>query len=70
MLRLLDVWLEDRPNVNRWWKTVTSRSSYIKLEEYPGQSKDDSAPHAESPSIIQGKRITRKLPKNYAIGRL
>ena len=63
MLRLLDVWLEDRPNVNRWWKTVTSRSSYIKLEEYPGQSKDDSAPHAKAGAQVSSK--VKELLENY-----
>ena len=48
MLRLLHLWLEGRPNVQRWWETLTKRQSFTELEEYPGQSEDDDAPHAKA----------------------
>ena len=46
LLRLLPLFLKDRPNASRWWQEVTSRPSYIQLEDYPGQSQDEEAPHA------------------------
>ena len=46
MLRLLPLWLDDRPNVQAWWNRIIDRDSYTQLEEYPGQSEDDTAPHA------------------------
>ena len=46
LLRLLDLWLDGRPHVKAWWERVTARDSYKALEEYPGQSEDDNAPHA------------------------
>ena len=52
MLRLLDLWLEGRPNVQRWWKSITDRPSYKSLEEYPGQSEDDEAPHAKAGASV------------------
>jgi glutathione S-transferase len=55
MLRLLDLWLDGRPNVRRWWKNVTDRKSYKALEEYPGQSEDDDAPHAKAGVIVADK---------------
>jgi glutathione S-transferase len=48
MLRLLHLWLDDRPNLQRWWDNVTQRQSYQNLEEYPGQGADDTAPHAKA----------------------
>ena len=55
MLRLLDLWLEGRPNVQRWWKSITDRPSYKSLEEYPGQSEDDDAPHAKAGASVADK---------------
>ena len=55
MLRLLDLWLEGRPNVQRWWKNITDRPSYKSLEEYPGQSEDDDAPHAKAGACVADK---------------
>jgi len=48
MLRILDIWLEDRPNLRRWWEAVRVRPSYTQLEDYPGQDRDDDAPHAKA----------------------
>lgn len=55
MLRLLDLWLEGRPNVRAWWERITVRDSYKSLEEYPGQSEDDDAPHAVAGREVAGK---------------
>ena len=55
MLRLLDIWLDDRPNVQRWWESITVRQSYRELEEYPGQSEDDDAPHAKAGAAVANK---------------
>jgi glutathione S-transferase len=55
MLRLLHLWLEGRPNVQRWWESISDRSSYKSLEEYPGQSEDDNAPHAKAGSAVENK---------------
>ena len=55
MLRLLDIWLDDRPNVQRWWKSIAVRQSYKALEEYPGQSEDDDAPHARAGGAVANK---------------
>ena len=55
MLRLLHLWLEDRPNVQRWWESVTRRQSYKQLEEYPGQNEDDDAPHAKAGAVAATK---------------
>jgi len=46
MLRLLRIFLEDRANEQRWWGNLSSRPSYTQLEDYPGQSEDEEAPHA------------------------
>ena len=55
MLRLLHLWLDGRPNAQRWWKNITSRPSYKSLEEYSGQSEDDEAPHAKAGAAVADK---------------
>ncbi len=55
MLRLLHLWLEGRPLVQDWWARVTARPSYKALEEYPGQSEDDNAPHAKAGRAVEGR---------------
>lgn len=55
MLRLLHLWLDGRPNVQRWWESVSHRSSYKSLEEYPGQGEDDEAPHAKAGAAVENK---------------
>lgn len=55
MLRILHLWLEGRPNVQRWWDSIVTRESYRSLEEYPGQSEDDDAPHAKAGAKVQNK---------------
>ena len=55
MLRLLHLWLDGRPNVQRWWESVSRRSSYKSLEEYPGQGEDDEAPHAKAGAAVENK---------------
>ena len=55
MLRLLDIWLNDRPNVQRWWESIAVRQSYKAFEEYPGQSEDDDAPHAKAGCAVANK---------------
>ena len=52
MLRLLHLWLDGRPNVQRWWESITSRQSYKDLEDYPGQAEDDDAPHAKAGAAV------------------
>ena len=56
LLRLLDLWLDGRPHVQTWWERVTARDSYKSLEEYPGQSEDDDAPHA-----VAGQKVAPKF---------
>ena len=46
MLRLLGLFLEDRPHTQKWWDNVNSRPSYSQLEDYPGQGEDDESTHA------------------------
>ena len=65
MLRLLDLWLEDRPHVNRWWGNVVSRPSFKALEEYPGQSEDENSPHAKAGAQVSGK--IKKLLEYYRL---
>ncbi len=48
LLRLLTLFLEDRPHAQKWWDNLRIRPSYTQLEDYPGQSEDDEAPHAVS----------------------
>jgi len=55
MLRLLELWLDGRPNVGRWWESITNRQSYKDLEEYPGQGEDDAAPHAKAGAAVSSK---------------
>lgn len=52
MVRLLHLWLDGRPNVRRWWESITCRQSYKALEEYPGQSEDDDTPHAKAGAAV------------------
>ena len=63
MLRKLDLWLDGRPNVQRWWDSIKIRESYKNLEEYPGQSKDDDAPHAKAGAVVRVK--ISDLLENY-----
>lgn len=56
LLRLLDLWINDRPHVQSWWKRITVRDSYMALEEYAGQSQDDNAPHA-----VAGRKVAPKF---------
>ncbi len=63
MLRLLELWTGGRPHVQSWWQRVTGRDSYRALEEYPGQSEDEDAPHA-----VAGRKVASKfkeLLENY-----
>ena len=55
MLRILYLWLDGRPNVQRWWNRIKIRESYKNLEEYPGQSEDDDAPHARAGAAVTVK---------------
>ena len=55
MLRLLHLWLDGRPNVQRWWESIVVRPSYKVLEEYPGQMDDDAAPHAKAGAAVANK---------------
>ena len=55
MLRLLHLWLEGRPNVQRWWESLTKRHSFTELEDYPGQSEDDDAPHAKAGAAAESE---------------
>ena len=55
LLRLLHLFLEDRPHAQLWWDNLRSRPSYTQLEDYPGQSEDDEAPHA----VIGGQVVDR-----------
>jgi len=65
MLRLLHLWLDERPNVQRWWDNITSRQSFKSLEEYPGQNQDDDAPHAKAGAKVESK-ILQLLEKYRA----
>ncbi len=55
MLRILNLWLEGRPNVQSWWDRIKIRDSYKFLEEYSGQSEDDEAPHARAGAAVAAK---------------
>ena len=55
MLRLLNLWIDGRPNVKRWWDSVTCRASYQSLEEYSGQGNDDESPHAKAGTAVEDK---------------
>lgn len=55
LLRLLHLWLEGRPHAQAWWSRLTSRASYKALEEYPGQSENDEAPHAKAGRVVADK---------------
>ncbi|MDP7424169.1 MAG: glutathione S-transferase family protein [Rhodospirillales bacterium] len=56
LLRLLDIWMDGRPHLQAWWERVKLRDSYKALEEYPGQSDDDDAPHA-----MAGRKVVSKF---------
>ena len=56
LLRLLELWLEGRPHLQAWWRRIIERESYMALEEYPGQSADDEAPHA-----VAGRKVEEKF---------
>ena len=55
MLRLLDLWIDGRPNVKNWWERISGRESLKALEEYPGQGIDENAPHAKAGLIVVDK---------------
>ena len=63
MLRLLHLWLGARPNVQAWWDRIKTRTSYTQLEEYPDQSKDDSAPHAVAGR--EGEKDMARILRQY-----
>lgn len=56
MLRLLPLFLKDRPLAEKWWGSVRSRPSYTQLEDYPGQGEDDEATHA-----VAGIKVAHRL---------
>ena len=63
MLRLLHLWIGGRPNVQRWWRSITIRPSYKSFEEYPGQIADDEASHATAGASVANK--IKELLKYY-----
>ena len=63
MLRLLDLWIDDRPYVKNWWERISGRESLKALEEYPGQGADENAPHAKAGVIVIDK--VKELINNY-----
>ena len=61
LTRLLDLWLDGRPLAQAWWQRVTARDSYKSLDEYPGQSEDEDAPHA-----VAGRKVAPKFKELLA----
>ena len=48
MIKWLDIWLDNRPNVSRWWANLGGRPSVIGLDEYEGHTADDNSDHARA----------------------
>ena len=48
MIKWLDVWFADRPNVSRWWRALGNRPSVLGLDEYEGHTADLNSDHAKA----------------------
>ena len=59
MIKWLDVWFEDRPNVARWWAALGSRPSVLGLDEYDGHTADPESDHAKAGLALVGEARDR-----------
>tara|TARA_B100000315_G_C14562417_1_gene581184 strand:+ start:234 stop:1049 length:816 start_codon:yes stop_codon:yes gene_type:complete len=48
MIKWLDIWFEDRPNVAQWWDNLGNRPSVLGLDEYEGHTADLNSDHAKA----------------------
>ena len=48
MIKWLDIWFENRPNVERWWQALGNRPSVLGLDEYEGHTADPNSDHAKA----------------------
>ena len=48
LIKWLDIWLENRPNVTRWWQALGNRPSVLGLDEYEGHTADPASDHAKA----------------------
>jgi glutathione S-transferase len=48
MIKWLDIWFDDRPNVARWWDNLGHRPSVLGLDEYEGHTADLNSDHAKA----------------------
>ena len=52
MIKWLDIWFENRPNVARWWDNLGNRSSVLGLDEYEGHTADLKSDHAKAGIVL------------------
>jgi glutathione S-transferase len=67
MIDLLDLWLEGRPNLTRWWDNIASRPSYAELDDYEGQREDKETAHAKAGQAVA--EDFRKILQEYRASR-
>jgi glutathione S-transferase len=68
MIKWLDIWFEDRPNVTRWWDNLGNRPSVLGLDEYKGHTADINSDHAKA-GLLLVKEARDRLQK-YNISRI
>jgi len=55
LLRLMDIWMDDRPNLRAWWERVSTLDSYAALDQDQSQHEADDTPHAKAGRQVEQK---------------
>ena len=64
MIKWLDIWFTDRPNVRQWWDNLGNRPSVLELDEYEGHTADLSSDHAKAGLLLRDEARDRLIDYN------
>ncbi|MBL6865103.1 MAG: glutathione S-transferase family protein [Rhodospirillales bacterium] len=64
MIKWLDIWFTDRPNVRQWWDSLGNRPSVLELDEYEGHTADLSSDHAKAGLLLRDEARDRLIDYN------
>ena len=64
MIKWLDIWFADRPNVKHWWDNLGNRPSVLGLDEYEGHTADLNSSHAKAGLLLLDEARDRLLHYN------
>ena len=64
MIKWLDIWFADRPNVKQWWDNLGNRPSVLELDEYEGHTADLSSDHAKAGLLLRDEARDRLIHYN------